>query len=98
MDPHTDEHAHPAVPYRLYVNVWLGLVALTAVTVTAAYANLGHMAVFTAVLIAGVKVTLVLLYFMHLRFERRLYTYMILSVIATYVVFVILTFADYSFR
>lgn len=98
MDDHSTEHAHAPVPYRAYVNVWLALIVLTGITVGAAYANLGHLAVFTAILIAGVKGTLVLLYFMHLRFERPLYAYMILSVIATYVIFVLLTFADYSFR
>ena len=86
------------VPYRTYVNVYLGLVALTAMTVGAAYANMKHMAVFTAVLIASVKATLVILYFMHIRYEKRIFAWMITAAFASFVVFLILTFADYSFR
>jgi cytochrome c oxidase subunit 4 len=93
---HAEEAHH--VSYGTYVNVWLGLVALTAVTIGAHYLNLKHLAIFTAVLIATVKSTLVLLYFMHIRFEKRLFTYMILAVVATYAVFILLTFADYYYR
>ena len=97
MEPSHGEDAHH-VPYRTYVNVWLALLALTAVTVGAAYADLKHLAIFTAILIACVKSTLVILYFMHLRYEHRLFTYMFLAAVFTYAIFVALTFADYSFR
>lgn len=99
-------HAHEAdtphgahgVPYRTYVNVWLTLVVLTAVTVGAAFTNLRHLAILTAILIATVKGSLVALYFMHLRYEHRLFAWMFVATIATYAVFLLLTFADYSFR
>ena len=64
----------------------------------AAMVNLKQMAIFTALLVATVKSTLVLLYFMHLRYENKLYTYMLIAVIATFALFLGLTFADYSFR
>ncbi len=92
------EDAPHLVPYRTYVNVWLALVALTAMTVGAAYADMKHMAVFTAVLIASVKSTLVILYFMHIRYEKQLFAWMITAAFGTFVIFLILTFADYSFR
>ena len=62
------------------------------------YLNMKKFTVFTAMLIATVKASLVLLYFMHIRFEKRIYTYMIVAVLAVYAVFMILTFSDYSFR
>ena len=94
-DSHGDAHH---VPYRTYVNVWLALVVLTGITVGAAYADLKHLAIFTALLVATVKSSLVLMYFMHLRWESRLFTWMFIAVLATYAIFIGLTFADYGFR
>ena len=92
---HSESHE---VSYRTYVNVWLALVALTIVTVAAALANLKQLAVFTAILIATVKSSLVLLYFMHLRWEKKLFAFMFIAAIVTYAIFLGLTFTDYSFR
>ena len=95
MSDHSD---HQIVPYRVYLIVWLGLLALTVVTVGVSYIDMRNVAILTAVLIASVKCTLVLLYFMHLRFSKLLYTVMILVVLATYAIFIGLTFADYGYR
>ena len=54
-----------------YVWAWAALVALTAVTVAVASLGPGRAAVVVALAIAAAKSTLVLLYFMHLRWERR---------------------------
>jgi cytochrome c oxidase subunit 4 len=91
-------HQEHLVPYKLYVQVWAALVVLTVVTVTVAYVDMKHVTVLTAMLIATAKAALVVLYFMHLRFEERLYLYMILAVLVTYAVFVGLTFVDYWYR
>ena len=93
--PHTE--VHTVVP-RLYVTVWAALVLLTSITVGVSFLDLQRFTVFTAMVIATVKAGLVVLYFMHVRFERRLFAIMILFVLATYAIFVILTFSDYSFR
>lgn len=92
-----DEEAHE-VPYGLYVKVWAALVALTTVTVGVHYADLAHMAIITALMIATIKSSLVLLYFMHVRFEKPIIAVMIIAALATYAIFIILTFADYSYR
>lgn len=94
-DAHADAHA---VPYLTYVKVWAVLIGLTLVTVLASMLELRHLAVFTALLVATVKASLVVLYFMHIRYERRLFAWMLIAILAMYAVFVILTFADYSFR
>jgi cytochrome c oxidase subunit 4 len=86
------------IPYKVYVGVWLALLALTAVTVGVSFVDMRNVAVLTAVLIAAVKSSLVLLYFMHVRFERMLYVVMILAVLFTYAIFIGLTFADYGYR
>jgi cytochrome c oxidase subunit 4 len=92
------EKAHPPVPYGLYFKVWVALILLTVLTVSVSYANMQQSRILTALMIAAVKILLVVLYFMHIRFERLLYTYMIIVVIVTYGIFVSLTFSDYLFR
>jgi cytochrome c oxidase subunit 4 len=84
--------------YGLYVAVRAGLVALTATTVGVSYVTFPNVAILTALLIATTKAALVLLYFMHLRFEGRLYFLMMLVVLVTYAIFLGLTFSDYGFR
>lgn len=96
MDKPSEEHH--LVPYTLYVGVWAALVVLTGITVGAHYADMAHMAVFTAILIATVKVSLVLLYFMHVRFEKRIIAIMVFATTVTYGIFLILIFFDYFFR
>ena len=91
---HEDHH----VPYSTYINVWLLLIGLTGVTVGAWLVDLKHLSVFTAILIAAIKSSLVILYFMHIRYERHIFSWMLISIVATYAIFLILTFADYSFR
>ena len=89
---------HPLVPYGVFVKVWLALIVLTAITVAVSYADMRHVAVMTAILIATGKAMLVLLYFMHIRYDKLIFTLMILAVLVTYAIFIGLTFADYSYR
>lgn len=89
---------HHLVPYRVYVAVWGALVVLTLITVGVSYAELGHLTIFTAILIATVKCSLVLLYFMHLRYDKPILGVMFIATLATYAIFIILTFADYHYR
>jgi len=62
--------AHVA-PVWIYVLVYGALLALTAATVGAALIDLGRMSVVVAVGIAIAKATLVVLYFMHVRYTDR---------------------------
>jgi cytochrome c oxidase subunit IV len=88
---------HRVVPTRLYVTVWAGLILLTGLTVLASYAEL-HVAIQVALMIATVKASLVLLYFMHLRYEARMYFIMLLVVLVTYAIFIGGTLTDFAFR
>ena len=89
---------HRPVPNAVYLAVWAGLIGLTGLTLAVSYIDLAGVGFQTALLIATVKASLVLLYFMHLRYEPRLYFTMVLIVLVTYAVFIILTFSDYAFR
>jgi cytochrome c oxidase subunit IV len=98
MIPAAQEHEHARVPESLYVRIWAILLGLTVLTVSVSYLDMQNVRVMTAMMIATVKATLVVLYFMHIRFEPRWFGILILVVLATYAVLIVLTFSDYSFR
>jgi cytochrome c oxidase subunit 4 len=83
------------VTIRSYIYVWAGLLALTAATVVAAKLEMGRLSIFTVIAIAAVKSTLVLLYFMHLRQEKRLIFKLLVPIaLVTLAIFIGLTFTD----
>jgi cytochrome c oxidase subunit 4 len=60
------------VSIRTYLVIFVALVAGTALTTAAAYVDLGPLNVVVMLLIAFVKATLVVLFFMHVKFTNRL--------------------------
>jgi len=60
-------------PFSTYILIWLGLLMLTGVTITVAGLNLGTLSVLGAIVIAAIKSTLVVLYFMHIKYEDRVF-------------------------
>jgi cytochrome c oxidase subunit 4 len=89
---------HQLVNYGTYIMVWLALLILTGLTVTIAGLNLKNYAIIAAIFIAGFKSTLVLNYFMNLKFETPLFRNMVYVAIFTLVIIIGLTFTDISFR
>lgn len=85
-------------PFSTYILIWFGLLILTGVTITVAGLNLGTLSVLGAIVIAAVKSTLVVLYFMHIKYEDRVFKMMLGLAIFTLVVILVLTFADVSYR
>jgi cytochrome c oxidase subunit 4 len=58
---------------RVYVLVWLGLLVIVAVEVALTYAHLSPGTLLAALLgMAFLEAGLALMYFMHLRYERRI--------------------------
>lgn len=76
IDPHDLGHI---VPPSLFQKVLGALLVLTVLTVVASRFNFGSWNVVVALVIASVKAVLVMLFFMHLKYED--------SVIKSYVVF-----------
>jgi cytochrome c oxidase subunit 4 len=88
-----------ALSYRIYFLVWLGLVVLTGITVSMAGMDLGILSIMIVLFIAAFKATLVLSYFMHLKYETGLlFKLLIPIVLAALTVFIGLTFTDVAFR
>ena len=92
-----DEFQGPTV--KTYVYVWVGLLMLTGMTVSVAGMGLGQLSVLVALVIAGVKSGLVLLYFMHLKYERGfLFKLIMPGTILLLVLFIGIVFTDIAFR
>jgi cytochrome c oxidase subunit 4 len=85
--------------YKVYFLVYAALVCLTAITVTSASLDLGRVAVLIVLAIAATKSVLVLLYFMHLRYEKRTLIRLLMPiVIVTLAIFIGLTYTDVLYR
>jgi cytochrome c oxidase subunit 4 len=81
-----------------FVAVWIVLMILTVTTVWVAGLNLGELSTAGSMLIATAKGLLVLLFFMHLKYESPVFTVMASLAVATLTVIILLTFTDVWFR
>jgi len=63
-------HSHPVTSPKVYLGVLAALLALTAITVTAAGIDFGAYNTVIALIIATMKASLVALFFMHLRHDK----------------------------
>ena len=60
------------LPLKIYYSIFGLLLALTGLTVAVAYVDLGVFNIFAALGIAAVKSTVVILYFMHVKYASKL--------------------------
>ncbi len=93
-----EERQTHIITAKIYIAVWLGLLALTALTIMAAHLHLGALGMLANLLIASSKASLVLWFFMHLKYEQRLLKVMILVPIVTLTIIIGLTFFDIWYR
>ena len=92
------ENNHHIVPFRVYIYVLLALLILTAISVAVTQIELGALTVTVALLLATIKSSLVLVYFMHLKFDNRFFAIMVTGVIILIAIVIFITFLDYLFR
>jgi len=71
MASHT-ESSHHIVPVPVYVGVWLALIVGTVVTWQVALIDLGRWNIVVALTIAVCKASLVVLFFMHVKYSPKL--------------------------
>ena len=83
---------------RPYLLVWIGLVALTAATVTVARLNFTAFAALISIGIATVKAGLVLIFFMHLKYEPLILKVMLGIALLALSLIILLTFSDVWYR
>jgi len=90
--------AKPQIAYAKYLMVWFALLLFTGVTITVAGLEFGQWSALAAIIIATVKGTLVLFYFMHLKYESALFKVALMVALLTLTIILVLTFADIAFR
>jgi cytochrome c oxidase subunit 4 len=92
------EHEHRIVSPKVYVVILLALLVGTAATVGASFIDLGPWNPVINLAIATTKATLVVLYFMHVKYGTKLTKLTIIAGIFTFAGLVAMTLADYSSR
>ncbi len=88
-----DDHVH-VVPVPVLAGVFALLIVLTGVTVAATWVDLGTANIWLAMGIATVKGIFVLLYFMHLRYDRAVNSIIFISALLFVLLFVGITLMD----
>jgi len=84
---------------RVYIGIFLILLAGTVLTVLAAFRDFpGPLNAVVALTIATIKATFVVLYFMHVRYSGRLVWLVIGSALFWLAIMFALTISDYSSR
>ncbi|MEP6742170.1 MAG: cytochrome C oxidase subunit IV family protein [bacterium] len=87
------------VSLKVYISIFLALLVGTALTVWAGLHDFpGQMNVIIALTIAVIKATLVVLYFMHVRYSSRLIWVVFTSALFWLVILFALTLSDYWTR
>lgn len=91
---HGDELAH-TTPVALLVSVFAALIALTIATVAVTGVDLGGQGnLMIALIIATIKGGLVVTYFMHLRWDRKLHALVFSSALLFVILFLAMTLTD----
>jgi cytochrome c oxidase subunit 4 len=84
--------------FTSHAYVLIALLVLTTLSVAVTGIHLGAMTVAVALLIACIKVTIVITYFMHMKFESLFLRLMITGVFLLFALVLGITFIDYLLR
>jgi cytochrome c oxidase subunit 4 len=91
VDTHAGDHI---VSIRLYLAIFATLMILTALTVWVAFIDLGPLNLIVALGVAVTKATLVVLFFMHVKYSSRLTWLVVVSGFFFLAIMLGLTMAD----
>ena len=93
------EHAdHHIVTPTQYAMVFGTLLAFTGITVGAAYVELGIFNPVVALAIASTKMVIVILFFMHVKYQSNLVKMTVACGFFTFIVLITMTLTDYMSR
>ena len=92
------EHAHHIVGPGVYVVILFCLLIGTGLTVWASFLELGPWNPIIALAIATAKATLVVLFFMHVKYSTKLTKLTVFAGIFMFLVLISMTLADYMSR
>ncbi len=98
---HHDEpthHEHHIVSPGVYLAICATLLVLTATTTAVSYVDLGEYNTVVALAIACTKMTLVVLFFMHIKYSSKLTKLTVAAGFFTFIVLIMMTMTDYISR
>jgi cytochrome c oxidase subunit IV len=93
-----NEHVEHIVPPSTYIVIILSLLCLTGLTVAAAFVDLGPFNIVVALVIATLKATLVVLFFMHAKYSPKRTKLVIMAGIFWLLILLFMTLSDYESR
>ena len=93
----SSEQQHP-MSYNTLGKILATLLLLTGITVAVSYFDMGRLNVPLTLAIASTKASLVLLFFMHLKYEGRAIKISFISTICFLAIMISFTFWDVAFR
>lgn len=89
---------HEPLGYGFLTLVWAGLMACTVLTVAVAKVDLGFLNIIVALAVASLKASLVVFFFMHLKYENTLIKTMVLTAFVILAIAIGFTFLDVGYR
>jgi len=93
-----NQHAHTIVGPKVYVTILFALLVGTALTIWASYIDMGFWNPIIALAIATAKATLVVLFFMHVKYSSKLTKLTVFAGVFTFFILISMTLADYISR
>ena len=93
-----NQHAHTIVGPKVYVTILFALLVGTALTVWASFIDMGFWNPIIALAIATAKATLVVLFFMHVKYSSKLTKLTVFAGVFTFFILISMTLADYISR
>jgi cytochrome c oxidase subunit 4 len=103
MDAHAHghggkDHVPHVLPFTTYVATFVALLVLTAITVAVSYVNFGAANIVIALLVATIKASIVALLFMHLFYDHKFHSIIIVIGLLFLGVFIAFTMFDTEYR
>jgi cytochrome c oxidase subunit IV len=87
------------IPSKIYYMIWITLMVFTVITAAVAFVDLGPFNTVVALVIATFKATLVVLFFMHVKYtSEKMTKTVIMSAIFWLGLLLILSLADFATR
>jgi cytochrome c oxidase subunit IV len=93
-----EEYQEHVVPYTVYLAVFGALMVLTGLTVVVAFFDLGNLNVAVALAVAVIKATLVVLFFMHVKYASMTTKLVVVSSLVWLGFLFFITLSDYLTR
>ena len=87
-----------SISVTTYVLIWLALIVGTALTWAVSYIDMGPFNILVALIIATCKMSLVIYFFMHVKFDDKLTRLFVVAGFVWLMILIVLTLSDYKTR